>query len=75
MISWLKFIEKTLVSILQTKRVASLLSYRVARLRGCFASEFEFSISRALGLPPVSASSIASFSFTLTFSGSYAVRY
>ena len=53
MISWLKFIEKTLVSILQTKRVASLLLYRVASLRGCFASEFEFSISRALGLPPL----------------------
>ena len=57
MISWLKFIDETLVSILQTKSVAfkGLLSSGVAGLRRCYASEIwplVISISRAFGLPP-----------------------
>ena len=47
MISWLKFIEKTLVSVLRSRNVASLkslLSYRVARLHSWYASEFWLSV-------------------------------
>ena len=46
-ISWLKFIEKTLVSVLRSRNVASLkslLSYRVARLHSWYASEFWLSV-------------------------------
>ena len=47
MISWLKFIEKTLVSVLRSRNVASLkgiLSYRVARVPSWYAREFWLSV-------------------------------